>query len=579
MIQAIRNLIDLFSPAQKRTALVLILLMVGGMILETLGIGMVVPAIMLLTRDDLGTRFPGIAQAIASTGITDRNELVVAGMLSLAAVYTLKCFYIAWITSLQMRFVYGIQADISRRLFIGYLYKPYTFHLQRNSSELLRSVVTATDELTMTGLVGVLILTTEALVLFGISLLLLYVEPVGTIVAAGFLAVFGFALNRATRRGIRRAGEAKKVHEEKRIRYLQQALGGAKELKLLGRERGAVLQYTPHNEASARIGQYQATLQALPKLWLELLAVLGLVALVLTLIWQGKPIDNLIPTIGMFAAAAFRLIPSMNRILGSLQYIRYSIPTINTLHAELVDSPVMPEAEAATTLSLSQAISADDISVRYPEAETRVIEGATFSIARGTTVGFIGGSGVGKSTLVDALLGLLPLEHGRILADGVDIHDDLRAWQNQIGYVPQSIYLTDDSIRRNIAFGLPDEDIDEASVQRAVAAAQLDVFIAQLPAGLDTVAGERGVRLSGGQRQRIGIARALYHNPAVLVLDEATSSLDTDTENSVMQAISALHGAKTILIVTHRPNTLKYCDRVIRIERASVHEVADHLIH
>ena len=579
MNTAISKLFDLFTPAQRRTAAILIVLMVGGMILETVGIGMVVPAIMLLTRDDLGSRFPRFAQAMASAGLVDRNHLVVAGMLTLAAVYTVKCFYIAWITSLQMRFVYGVQADVSRRLFISYLHKPYTFHLQRNSSELVRNVVTATNELTMTGLVAVLILSTESLVLLGISALLLYVEPVGTIVAALFLAVFGYTLNRATRLGIRRAGEAKQVHEEKRIRYLQQAMGGAKELKLLGRERGAVMQYSPPNEASAKIGQHQSTLQALPKLWLELLAVLGLVALVLTLIWQGKPIDNLTPTIGMFAAAAFRLIPSMNRILGSVQFLRYSIPTIDTLHAELGEAATMPDAEQPHVLEFNNEISARDISVRYPGTDTCVIENASFSISRGTTVGFIGGSGAGKSTLVDALLGLLPLDHGRIAVDGVDIQVDLRAWQHQIGYVPQTIYLTDDSIRRNIAFGLPDDEIDESAIQRALLAAQLDVFINLLPAGLDTIAGERGVRLSGGQRQRIGIARALYHNPSILVLDEATSSLDTDTENGVMQAISALHGAKTILIVTHRANTLKYCDRVIRIERNSAHEVADHLIH
>jgi ABC-type multidrug transport system fused ATPase/permease subunit len=572
---AIRKMIGLFSAAQRRTALWLVALLFGAMLLETLGIGLVVPAIVLLTREDLGARFPAVADWAAASGIHDRASLVAAGMLMLAAVYTVKCLYVAWVTSLQMRFVFRVQADLAQRLFVEYLHRPYTFHLQKNSAELVRDVVNSTNELTLTGLVSLLILVTEALVLAGIGTLLFWVEPVGALVAAAFLAVFGFVLNRATRRGIRRAGEARQAEEERRIRYLQLALGSAKELKLLGREDGAIRQFGEPNEATARVGRYHATLLALPKLWLELLAVLGLVALVLSLLWQGKPVENLVPTLGMFAAAAFRLIPSMNRILGSVQFIRFSSPTIEMLHRELVAAPAAARGTARAKLVLRRGIRLRDVSVRYPGGEEAVLRGASFDIDRGTTVGLVGGSGAGKSTLVDALLGLLPIEAGSIEVDGVDIHHDLRAWQDEIGYVPQAIYLTDDSIRRNIALGVPDAEIDEDAVRAALVAAQLDAFVDSLPEGLDTEAGERGVRLSGGQRQRIGIARALYHKPSVLVLDEATSALDTDTESGVMQAIDALHGDKTILIVTHRAATLRHCDRVVRIAGARVQEVVD----
>jgi ABC-type multidrug transport system fused ATPase/permease subunit len=576
MMHVVHSLYRLFTPAQRRTARWLVLAMLGGMVLETLGVGMVIPAILLLTSHSLTTRFPALGQEVARLGIDTPKELMVLGMLALAALYIVKFFYLAWTASVQMRFVYRVQADMSRRLFVGYLHKPWTFHLQRNSAELVRNVVNATNELTLTGLVSMLILVTELLVLAGISALLLWIEPVATLVAAAFLAIFGYVLNKSTRTEIRRAGEARQHHEELRIRYLQQAIGGLKELKLLGREQNAAAQYAPSNAASADIGRHQATLQALPKLWLELLAVLGLVALVLTLVWQGKPVDRLVPTLGMFAAAAFRLIPSMNRILGSIQHIRFTTPTIRMLEEELGGLDAEPaERSEPVPLPFESNIVADGISVRYPDMEKFVLESASFDIARGTTVGFIGGSGAGKSTLVDALLGLLPLHGGSIRVDGVEVHADLRAWQAQIGYVPQSIYLTDDTLRRNIAFGLPDERIDEAAVRRAVAAAQLDEFVASLPAGLDTVTGERGVRLSGGQRQRIGIARALYHDPSILVLDEATSALDADTEAGVMQAIAALHGDKTILIVTHREATLRYCDRVVRITDAGVHEVVE----
>ncbi len=566
MLQEATKLWDVLQPTQRRRAVGLVVMMVGSMLLETLGIGLVLPALALLAHADLGSRFPALFDWFPGLATVAPGRLLVAGMLALAAVYTIKCAYVAWSTSRQMRFVYDVQADLSQRLFVGYLAKPYAFHLDSNSSQLIRNVINATNEFTLTGLVSLLILSTEALVLTGIAILLLYVEPWGALAAAGSLAAFGWGLNRLTRRGIVRAGQARHAHEEARIRHLQQALGGVKELKLLGREQGILAQYAPHNAASARIGARQATLQALPKLWLELLAVIGLVVLVLTLVVQGKPLDSLVPTLGVFAAAAFRLIPSMNRILGSMQFIRYSLPTLDTLRGELAGL-VPPAAVSGGALpSLGQQLQIEQLQVRYPGADRPVIRNAELRIEAGTTVGLIGESGAGKSTLVDAILGLLPLEGGRIVVDGVDIQRNLAAWQRQIGYVPQAIFLTDDSLRRNIAFGIPDAQIDAAAIERSIAAAQLGSFVATLPAGLDTVVGERGVRLSGGQRQRIGIARALYHNPSVLVLDEATSSLDTETERGVMEAIDALHGYKTILVVTHRPNTLSYCDRVLRLE-------------
>jgi ABC-type multidrug transport system fused ATPase/permease subunit len=574
VIRAVRMMLALFSAEQRRQAAVLVLLMLGGMVLETLGIGLVIPALLLLTDGNLGKRLPGLSALLTQWGIDDPVSLVGFGMFSLAAVYTIKCLYVASVTSLQMRFVYRLQADLSRRLFVDYLNKPYTFHLQRNSSQLLQMVVGATNELTLTGLVSLLIGVTESMVLAGISTLLLWMEPIGALVAGFFLAAFGFVVNALTRRSIRIASKAKLAHEEMRIRYLQQALGGAKELKLLGREDGAVAQYIPHNEGSARIGQHQATLQALPKLWLELLAVLGLVVLVMTLVWQGRDPAALVPTLGMFAAAAFRLIPSMNRILGSIHHIRMSAPVIANLYEELAAPPAPQPAPSTDHVPKDGAIALEDVAVRYPGTERPVIEHATLRIERGTTVGFIGGSGAGKSTLVDALLGLLPLESGKVLCGGVDIQSDLRGWQGQIGYVPQSMYLTDESIRRNIALGLADAAIDEEAIRQAVLAAQLDTFVASLPEGLDTVVGERGVRLSGGQRQRIGIARALYHRPSVLVLDEATSSLDAATESEVMEAINAMHGEKTILVITHRAHTLEHCDRIFRVERGRLLDTA-----
>jgi ABC-type multidrug transport system fused ATPase/permease subunit len=308
-------------------------------------------------------------------------------------------------------------------------------------------------------------------------------------------------------------------------------------------------------------------------LWLELLAVAGLATLVVTMVLRGRDMASVVPTLGLFAAAAFRLMPSINRTLGAVQSVRYGLPVVNILHAELQLAAVAPaprKKDGAT--GFQNEIRLADVSYTYPAAPWPSLSHVSFSIKQGECVGFIGSSGAGKSTLVDVILGLLTPSAGRVEVDGENIEHSLRTWQDQIGYVPQSIYLTDDTLRRNVAFGLPEADIDDSAVRYAVRAAQLEEFVGSLPSGLETIVGERGIRLSGGQRQRIGIARALYHNPGVLVLDEATSSLDTPTEQGVMEAVRALQRSKTIIIVAHRLATVQYCDRLYRLEHGRIVE-------
>jgi ABC-type multidrug transport system fused ATPase/permease subunit len=310
----------------------------------------------------------------------------------------------------------------------------------------------------------------------------------------------------------------------------------------------------------------QSTLQQMPRLWLEVLAVSGLAILVISMLAQNRSLEAVLPTLGLFAAAAFRLMPSVSRILGAVQALRYGMSMIDVLHAELslkipeTTGKQKPSAPFHSNMELSH------VSYTYPAAASAALKDISLLIKRGESVGFIGVSGAGKSTLVDIILGLLTPDQGDVRVDAKDIQQNLRNWQDQIGYVPQSIYLTDDTLRRNIAFGLPDEQIDDAAVKRAIQSAQLVGFVNSLPEGLMTMVGERGIRISGGQRQRIGIARALYHDPAVLLLDEATSSLDTATELGVMQAVKALQGSKTILIVAHRLSTVEHCDSLFKME-------------
>jgi ABC-type multidrug transport system fused ATPase/permease subunit len=306
----------------------------------------------------------------------------------------------------------------------------------------------------------------------------------------------------------------------------------------------------------------------LPRLWLEMLAVVGLAVLVLSMIAQGNDIKSIMPILGLFAAAAFRLMPSVYRMLGALQSLRFVKSIIEILRGELALKTLEQKAArpVGERIDFTRDIRLIDVYFTYPNSARPSLSSLSMCIRHGETVGFIGCSGAGKSTLVDIILGLLRPQGGQIEVDGWDISRGLRDWQDHIGYVPQTIYLTDDTLRRNVAFGFSDEAIDDEAVKRAVRAAQLDDFVMTLPQGLETEVGERGVRLSGGQRQRIGLARALYSDPSVLVLDEATSALDVATEAEVMHAITALHGRKTILIVAHRLSTVENCDRIIRME-------------
>jgi ATP-binding cassette, subfamily B, bacterial PglK len=567
-----RKIWGLLTPAQRRAAAALLGLMVVGMVLETLGVGLVVPAVALLTQADPARTYPQLQPVLQALGNPDQQTLVVGGMLALVAVYLVKALFLAVLAWRQMRFAYGVQADISQRLFAIYLRQPYTFHLQRNSAELIRNVVGEVDLFTVNGILPGMVLLTESLLLLGLCTLLLVIEPLGALIVTSVLGSAAWVFNRVTRGHVARWGEARQRHDGLRIQHLQQGLGGVKDVKLLGRESEFLELYHLHNAQSTRMGKMQQTLQQLPRLGLELLAVSGLAVVVISMLAQGRVLEAVLPTLGLFAAAAFRLMPSVNRIFGAAQALRYGLPVIDTLRTELeLAAPKVTAARGPVT-PFRTALELSRVTYAYPGAATPALIDISLAVRRGESVGFIGASGAGKSTLVDILLGLLAPDTGEVRMDGKDIREDLRNWQDQIGYVPQSIFLTDDSLRRNVAFGLSNEQIDEAAVRRAIRAAQLEELVAGLPDGMETLVGERGVRLSGGQRQRVGIARALYHDPAVLVLDEATSSLDTATEHDVMLAVRALQGAKTILIVAHRLSTVEQCDRLYRLHEGRLVE-------
>ncbi len=568
----VRRIWDFLTVTERRGAVVLVVLIFIGIVVETVGVGLVIPAIVLLTQRDFANHYPALRPALQVLGNPGQQSLVIGGMLVLVGVYLIKAMFLAILARQQQRFVFGVQAQLSQRLFMVYLRQPYTFHLQRNSAQLIQNVTSEVSMFAFSGLQECMMLLTECLVLLSLGTLLLLVEPLGTVIVVSVWGTVAWGFDRLTRGHIARSGEARQHHEGLRLQHLQQGLGSAKDVKLLGRETDFLEQYRMHTAQSARAGQLVATLRQLPRLWLELLAVSGFAVLVVSMTAQGRAPETVLPTLGLFAAAGFRLMPSVNRVIGAMQSLRYGLPAIDTLYAEF--NLAAPETAGTRTpvTPFRRALELDKVTFAYPSAPAAALQEISLAIRRGEYVGFIGDSGAGKSTLVDIVLGLLTPDSGEVRVDGVDIQRALRNWQDQLGYVPQSIFLTDDTVTRNVAFGLPNRKIDKAAVWRAIHAAQLEEFVDSLPEGLGTVVGERGIRLSGGQRQRIGIARALYHDPAILVLDEATSSLDTATERGVMQAVRALQGTKTIVVVAHRLSTVEHCDRLYRLEQGRLVE-------
>lgn len=568
-----RRLWCLFASDQRRQFLSLLVLMVFGAVLEMAGIGLLLPVLALMTRPDLVNNSPMAQPLLGFLGNPDRAMLVIMAMVALVGVNAIRVGYLVLLAWRQTRFVKQFVIRLSERLYAGYLNQPYTFHLQRNSAQLIRNT-TGEVAVVAASVQNTLGLLSEVMVLLGITALLFLVDPLGVLVVLSLLGFAAWWFHRRTRLRITAWGHQREHHEGMRIQQLQQGLGGAKEVKLLGLEAFVLNEYVPHNLGSAHANQRHTFVQALPRLWLEFLAICGMGLFVIFMLLQGRPVEAVVPSLGLFGAAAFRLMPSVNRILGAIQGIRYGMPALHNLTAELecFATAGQPAPTVRGQTWFSERIEVTHLSFTYPTGHQPALDDVTLSIPKGCSVGFVGSSGAGKSTLVDVILGLLQPSAGGVRVDGADIRERLRTWQGQLGYVPQNIYLTDDTLRRNIAFGLPEAQIDDAAVQRAVKLAQLESFVQSLPDGLDTVVGERGVRLSGGQRQRIGIARALYYDPPVLVLDEATSALDNATEQGVMEAVDALHGEKTLLIVAHRLTTVAGCDLIYRLEHGKVVE-------
>jgi len=555
----------ILNRRERRGLIGVLFLMLVGTVLETLSLGLVIPFVGLLTQQNYLEKLPWLDEFL---GRPTEVQFIIGSMVFLVLVYVVKTVFLIWSLWIQRGFSNSVTARVGRRLFEVYMHQPYSFHLSRNSAHLIRN--SQNSAVLTTGMIDPwLSILSDAFVGGGLFALLIFVEPRGTFAALAAFGISAWLFRQSTTKRIRRWGEAQNFHKGMILQHLQQGFGGVKDVKLLGREKHFIQQYEEHLVGNARVSRRFSLAQGLPRHGLELLTILGLAVLVGTMVASGRELSSVLPVLGLFGASAFRLLPAVNRVINNFQIINMCRPIMDSLDHDLaLGFEIL--SEKLENLNLKIAIELQDIYFAYDSAPTEALSGVSLQINRGEAVGLIGPSGSGKSTLIDVLLGLLAPTSGNVLVDGVNVNLHIRTWQDQIGYVPQSIFLTDESLRSNVALGIPKSKIDEQAVRAAIRSAQLEEFVATLPNGLDTVVGERGVRLSGGQRQRIGIARALYHNPSVLVLDEATSSLDTETEHGVMQAVQALQGDKTVIIVAHRLSTVEYCDRLYRLEDSRI---------
>ncbi|MDE6939389.1 MAG: ABC transporter ATP-binding protein/permease, partial [Lachnospiraceae bacterium] len=369
-----------------------------------------------------------------------------------------------------------------------------------------------------------------------------------------------------------RIGEESRLANGSVTKWLLQAFAGVKEIKVANKERFFIANYDRSYRDCARIQRQQSMLTYLPKPVMETVCICSLmIAMIIKIVVVKSDITSFVTTLSVFAVAAFRMLPSFNKITGYISGMMFNKPSIDAVYNDLREIEQLmarrtADHEDTVKVKLGTAIRLDRVSFRYPKAEKWILKNASLEISKNTSVALIGASGAGKTTAADLILGILEPQEGAVMIDGTDIRKCMTSWHEDVGYIPQTIYLMDDSIRANIAFGIPEAEIDDAAVGKALQEAQLDRFVHALPEGADTVIGDRGVKLSGGQRQRIGIARALYRNPSVLILDEATSALDNETEKEVMEAIDGLHGTRTLIVIAHRLSTIKKCDRIYEVE-------------
>lgn len=576
MIALTRKIYALFNRRERLSVVWLAALGIAAGLSDTVGIGLIIPYVALLMDPEGFASHHIVRQVLEAVGPMSTDTMVIAVTCVITLAFIAKTAVALVSRYAQARFTSQLQIRLGAELIRRYLNADPSFHMARNSAELVRNVNAEIRVMSHAVVLPLFAMVSEAFVVLGILALLLLLSPAAVFGAAGFFGLLAFAFQRALRRRLRRHARERHRLLAARLRSINQALGAMKELRVLGRLEHFARLYDQDNTALAHTERFHLFVNQLPRTINEAVLVVALLPVVAAAkLWGGNE-AVLLPMILLFAVAAVRLLPAVSHIMSSLSNLTYLNKTVESLHLDmttLARAGELPPPSRPAVGRFDRAfgpIRFENVRFRYPGAESEAVAGIDLVIPAGQAVALVGPSGSGKSTLVDLLVGLIRPTEGRILADGQDIAGDIENWQRRIGYIPQRLYLIDDTIRRNIALGLADDAIEPSRIENAARLARLDNLLAGLPRGLDTPVGELGGRLSGGQRQRICIARALYHDPALVVMDEATAALDQASEREIIEALRAFRGAKTIVMVAHRLASVRHCDHVYFVVQGRV---------
>ena len=581
-MSVLRKINSIFDRKQKQTFFLLgVMILIGG-VFETIGVSMLVPIISAIIMpgsiESALKEQPALKSFVHGLGLTSYMKQVTAMLIALIIIYVIKNAYILFLTDRQNRFVAHAKNDMISRVMRDFLNRPYESYLAADIPTVFR--ITDSDiPHTFSMITALLSLATEMVVSVFLCIVLLVINWKMTVFIIAVFALLTLFITRLLKKRLARTGEQNQKIQSRIARWRLQAIYGLKDVKVLNRQDFFIRNYYESGKVGADIARRYAMLNSVPRLLIETVFMACMLLYILFYIHSGGDVLALTSQLAAFGVAAMRIMPSANRINTYLTEIAYEEPSLNYLYENLTESMRADKemraeraAIAGPELTLNDRIELKEITYRYPGGERNIFTKASMVIPKGKSVGIKGTTGAGKSTIVDILMGLLKVQEGTILCDGQDIFSNYDSWLKQVGYIPQSIYLVDEPIRTNIAFGIDEDQIDDERIWEVLKEAQLADFVKTLPEGLDTSIGDRGVRLSGGQRQRIGIARALYHDPEVLVFDEATSALDGETETALMESINSFHGKKTMVIIAHRLNTIEKCDIIYKVEDEKIVE-------
>ena len=547
------------------------------MLLETLGIGLIIPIITIILNPNQlieGYNIPILSEIIKNY---DYLELLLITLSLLSIFYLIKNLFLFFFMWWQQKFFTEIYLKLSERLLEKYFLKNYSFHLTTNSSLLIRNIIEEANRFSAV-FNSLSIVIAEVLVLIGIVSILFVIEPIGVTIIFLPLILALISFNILTRSNISNWGEKRVESAGKRLKHLMESFAGIKEIIKYNVHRYFFQKFKVFNLDYAIADRNFNTIQQAPKLWIETILVFIICAFIYFMTYAGNSTTSLIPFVAGLGAASFRLMPSMNKILLSLQTLKYSFTSIDILYHEICldeNNNKLENFYENSELKFENKLLFEDISFSYENDDKKVLNNFNIEIKKNTAVGIIGESGSGKSTFIDILIGLLKFNKGNIFLDDNQIQQFSSNWTTNIGYVPQNIHLIDDTIKRNVAFGINENEIDISRVNKALQKAQLKNYIEELENGIETKVGERGVRISGGQRQRIGIARALYYDPSILILDESTSALDKKTEDKIMEDVYNFKSEITLIIISHKDSILRKCDKIMKIQNGNISDFND----